>query len=108
MKIENMETFQLQSPLSIPFGWSQDIISNRSIGLVKITTNEGLVGWGEGCNGPSGKIIDDVLFPLLKGDDPTNISAAWAKRFHVMYNCNSVVGFGGSAISAIDIALWDI
>ena len=25
-----------------------------------------------------------------------------------MYNSNSVVGFGGSAISAIDIALWDI
>ena len=108
MKIENMETFQLQSPLSIPFGWSQDIISNRSIGLVKITTDEGLIGWGEGCNGPSGKIIDDILFPLLKGDDPTNISAAWAKMFHAMYNSNSVVGFGGSAISAIDIALWDI
>ena len=28
--------------------------------------------------------------------------------FHAMYNSNSVVGFGGSAISAVDIALWDI
>ena len=28
--------------------------------------------------------------------------------FHAMYNSNSVIGFGGSAISAVDIALWDI
>ena len=108
MKIKNIETFQLQAPLTVPFGWSQNIISNRSIGLVKITTDEGLIGWGEGCNGPSGRIIDDILFPLLINEDPTNISAAWMKMFHAMYNSNSVVGFGGSAISAIDIALWDI
>ena len=108
MKIKNIETFQLKSPLDIPFGWSQDTITSRSIGLVKITTDDGIIGWGEGCQGPSAKIIDDVLFPLLKDEDPTNISAAWAKMFHAMYNSNSVVGFGGSAISAVDIALWDI
>ena len=48
MKIKNIETFQLKSPLDIPFGWSQDTITSRSIGLVKITTDDGIIGWGEG------------------------------------------------------------
>ena len=43
MKITNFETFQLKAPLDIPFGWSQDTITSRSVGLVKITTDEGVL-----------------------------------------------------------------
>ena len=42
------------------------------------------------------------------GQDPLNRIGLWEKMFHSLYNRNEVVGFGGSAISAIDIALWDI
>jgi len=108
VKITNFETFQLEAPLEIPFGWSQDTITSRSIGLVKITTDEGIIGWGEGCGGPSAAVVNEIFAPLLKGHDPTNRLALWQKMFHSIYNANLAVGFGGSAISAVDTALWDI
>ena len=108
MKIKNLETFQLSAPLEIPFGWSQDTISSRSVGLVKITTDDGIVGWGEGCGGPSAAVVEDILAPLIIGENPINRLKLWQKMFHSLYNANLAVGYGGSAISAIDTALWDI
>ena len=108
MEIKNLETFQLSAPLEIPFGWSQDTISSRSVGLVKITTDDGIVGWGEGCGGPSAAVVEDILAPLIIGENPINRLKLWQKMFHSLYNANLAVGYGGSAISAIDTALWDI
>ena len=108
LKITNIETFQLSSDLDIPFGWSQDWIKRRSVGIVKITTDEGLVGWGEGCTGSSGHLIDSELSQILIGENPTKRQMLWQKMFHALYNANIAVGIGGSAISAIDTALWDI
>ncbi len=108
MEIKKLETFQLSAPLEIPFGWSQDTISSRSVGLVKITTDDGIVGWGEGCGGPSAAVVEDILAPLIIGENPINRLKLWQKMFHSLYNANLAVGYGGSAISAIDTALWDI
>ncbi|HJO60433.1 MAG TPA: mandelate racemase/muconate lactonizing enzyme family protein [SAR202 cluster bacterium] len=108
MEIKKLETFQLSAPLEISFGWSQDTISSRSVGLVKITTDDGIVGWGEGCGGPSAAVVEDILAPLIIGENPINRLKLWQKMFHSLYNANLAVGYGGSAISAIDTALWDI
>ena len=108
MKITGFETYQLTSKLEVPFGWSQDWINDRSIGIVKVTTDEGIVGWGEGCHGPSADVVQKIISPILLGTDPTNPSKAWQTMFHAMYTNNTAVGFGGSAISAVDTALWDI
>jgi len=108
MKITNIETFRLSAPLERPFAWSQYWTADRKVGIVKITTDEGIVGWGEGCEGSSEHVVQDILKPLLIGEDPINRIGLWEKMFHILYNRNEVVGFGGSAISAIDIALWDI
>ena len=32
----------------------------------------------------------------------------WERMFHALYNANIFVGLAGSALSAIDIALWDL
>lgn len=108
MKIIDIETFRLEAPLERPFAWSQYWTEKRTVGIVKITTDEGIVGWGEGCEGSSEHVVKDVLKPLLIGENPINRIGIWEKMFHSLYNRNEVVGFGGSAISAIDIALWDI
>ena len=42
------------------------------------------------------------------GQDPMNRVGLWQKMFHALYNPNIAVGIGGSAISAVDTALWDI
>lgn len=102
MQITAVEGFNLSCPLEQPFGWSQGWVEKRDVGIVKITTDDGLVGWGEG----SADV--DHLAPLLIGEDPMDRNGLWERCFHSMYNANNFVGFGGSALSAVDIALWDI
>ncbi len=108
MKITTIETYQLRCPLGEPFGWSQGWIDHRTTGLVKITTDAGIVGWGEGCTGPAAAVIGELFAPLLLGADPLNRNGLWQAMFTTLYNANQAVGFGGSALSAVDIALWDI
>ena len=105
MKIAAIETFDLTCPLERPFGWSQGWIDQRSTTLVKVSTDDGLVGWGEGA---AAGLIDGLLAPLLIGQDPMDRAGLWERMFHALYNGNNAVGLAGSALSALDIALWDL
>lgn len=78
--------------------------------IVEVTTSDGLVGVGEALarRGAVGyaRLIDEVLAPRLIGRDPADRRAHWkAMR-------GALSGRPGGqlveAISAIDIALWDI
>lgn len=77
---------------------------------IKVHTDEGFVGLGEPFLENHGDaVIAEVqrIEPFLVGQDPTRIEYLW----EVMYNSGS--GYKGgpikmSAISGIDIALWDI
>ncbi len=108
MKITRIETFDLECPLERPFGWSQGWIDKRSTGVVRLTTDDGLVGWGEGSGGAAGTIIHQRFAPILLNSNPFERAGLWQKMYHALYNANLTGGFGGSALSAIDIALWDI
>ena len=108
MLITNIEGFNLSSPLERPFGWSNGWISARVVGLLKIETDEGITGWGEGYVGARGDFVKQLFGDLLIGADPLNRNALWQGMFNRVYNGNNAGGFGGSAISAVDIALWDI
>lgn len=86
-------------------------IQTRDVFLVKIHTDEGIVGVGEGFALGSLRstemIVKEIISPLLIGADPTNIEGLWEK----MYKHSFRVGRRGivlAAMSAIDIALWDI
>ena len=105
MKITAIETFDLRCAIEPSFGWSQGWVDQRMTTLVKITTDDGLVGWGEGAAAP---IINNILAPLLIGQDPMQRAGLWERMFHALYNANNFVGLAGSALSALDIALWDI
>ncbi|MBI3957214.1 MAG: mandelate racemase/muconate lactonizing enzyme family protein [Chloroflexi bacterium] len=108
MRIASIESFLLEAPIAIPFGWSQGWIDRRHTGLVKITTDDGIVGWGEGLSSPAAALLHDGFAPFLLGADPVQRNGLWERMFHQLYNANLAGGFGGSAISAVDIALWDI
>lgn len=108
MKITTIETFLLESPIEQSFGWSQGWVGKRNTGLVKVTTDEGLVGWGEGISGPADAVIRDLFGPMLLGQNPLNRLGLWQQMFAALYNANVAGGFAGSAISALDTALWDI
>ena len=77
--------------------------------FVKLETNQGLVGWGEGTlEGKAGAAmacIDDFR-DFVIGADPMQVEHIWQSMYvHSFYRAGPVMG---SAISAIDQALWDI
>jgi L-alanine-DL-glutamate epimerase-like enolase superfamily enzyme len=83
---------------------------DRSV-LVKITSDDGTVGWGEtyGIVAPRAvtAIIDDVLGPVILGRDARDVAVIQEDLYDLM----RVRGFGGGyyadAIAGVDIALWD-
>ena len=79
---------------------------------VKITTDTGIVGWGEALApvlpGVSGKIIAELLTPVLLGMNPLDIKVIWNKLYGLMRDRGYYSGFMVDAITAVDCALWDI
>jgi hypothetical protein len=77
--------------------------------FVTVDTDEGIYGVGEsGLSGRELAVIGAVehLKPMLIGQDPSRIEHLWQLLFRGgFFPANRVIG---SAISAIDIALWDI
>ena len=53
MKIKTIKSFVLKNKLSKELGYSQQYYQNRTAHLVRVETDEGIVGWGE-CFGPGG------------------------------------------------------
>ena len=113
MKITGVEVHVLKSPLAEPFAFSQGWVRQRSATLVEVITDEGVIGWGEafaqGLEPPeiAAAAIEYALKPLLIGADPLATEVLW----HRMYHATRDYGRKGSvvaAISALDIALWDI
>lgn len=108
MKIKSIETFLLSDTLDERFYFSQFDYASRLICIVKVTTESGLVGWGEGY-GPANiiKAGIDFLTPMVIGESPLQSDLIWSKLFRrsIDYARKGVLL---SAISAIDVAIWDL
>lgn len=85
--------------------------------IVRVTTDEGVVGYGEGNHTPRAMkaIIDSPgshswsqgVKDLLLGEDPTSPERVWDR----MYRGTAMSGRRGmmiAVLAAIDVALWDI
>ncbi len=80
--------------------------------LVRVTTDQGIVGWGESHAVMTPRVvktaITDLFRPVLLGQDARQIEALWEK----MYSTQRLRGYGTGyftrAMAGIDIALWDI
>ncbi len=113
MKITTVRVHVLKSALDRPFAFSQGWVRQRSATLVEIETDAGITGWGEafaqGLEPPeiAAAVVTHALTPLVEGADPLDTEVLW----HRMYHASRDYGRKGSvlaAISAVDIACWDI
>lgn len=107
MKVVRIEAI----PVSCPE--PNDAGATRHLCLVRATTDEGLVGWGESITqwpeaGLATKAIIEGLADLVVGADPVETDRLWrAMKAHVWwYGYRG--GIASNAIAAIDIALWDL
>jgi L-rhamnonate dehydratase len=77
--------------------------------VVEIFTDAGLVGIGNAALSPlvTKSCIDHYLKPLLLGADPWDIEFLWQQMYRRTMAFGRK-GIGMTAISAVDIALWDL
>lgn len=108
MKIKSIESFIISDKLNKSFYFSQWEYSERKICIVKITSDTGHVGWGEGY-GPATIIQAGIkhLTPFVLDQNPLETETVWS----IMYRRTLDFSRSGvlvSAMSAIDVALWDL
>jgi L-rhamnonate dehydratase len=113
MKITDIEVIELRTP-----GWTgMTFDGSYDNCVVLVHTDQGVSGLAEVDSVPSviRAIVDAPrshthamgLKPILVGKDPSNVEALWDE----MYDATSYYGRRGAvihAISAVDIALWDL
>ncbi|ANK82908.1 MAG: hypothetical protein TEF_20455 [Rhizobiales bacterium NRL2] len=114
MKIRDAEII----PLKIPFtdgsagtGLMPQQWTHLDVALLKLTTEDGVTGWGDGfayhCAGATIAALRDMVLPLVVGaeiDDIPAFNRILQRRLHL----HGRYGITIFAISAVDIALWDI
>jgi len=108
MKIKKIEPFVVNQYLKEPFHFSQWEYQSRTICLVKITTDNGIYGWGEGY-GPANLVKAGIEFftPFILEMDPLEHETIW-QHMYLRSLDYARKGVLLAALSAIDIALWDI
>ena len=89
MKIKTIKSFVLKNKLSKELGYSQQYYQNRTAHLVRVETDEGIVGWGE-CFGPGNiaiankHILENVIAPMVIGENPINKEHIWQKVYNLL------------------------
>jgi D-galactarolactone cycloisomerase len=98
----------LIADLAEPFAYSQAWYRRRGAMIVEITTEDGITGWGEAFGPPELTApIVAWLAPLVIGQDAMAREAIWQALYNRLRD-HGQRGLVVEAISAIDIALWDI
>jgi len=109
MRITAVETYPVSLTMDKPVKMAHSHIAQSHNVLVKVTTDEGVVGWGEATSSPrvtgetQGGIVSAVriLGALITGENPLDRSSLWSRMSAAVYG-------NASAIGAIDIAVHDI
>ncbi len=81
---------------------------HSTILVTRVETDDGLVGWGVGnASAATRETVNSTMGPFLKGKDPMETELIWDQLWWT-FNQRALTGTVMSAISAIDIALWDL
>ena len=110
MIIERIETFPLRIPFRPGAGPAGTAGAVGSL-LVKVTTDEGVKGWGEAFGFEAVPVtrraVEELVAPLCAGRDAAPIAPLMREvqqKLHVFGRAGAVM----HALSAVDTALWDI
>ena len=110
MKIAQLDSFIV----SVPYRWRENSARVRRDGvsavLVRLETDEGLVGWGECCPGPDVESIRAVVQaaePILRGRNPWDAEKLAHHFFHTAHWDLRPMS-GNFAFAGLDMALRDI
>jgi len=116
VKISSIEAMVLKAPVpgigtwqaasfAVPFKFAETT-------LVRVETEDGVVGWGE-VHAPvapevTKTVIDTLIAPNLIGLDALQPTVLWDRQYALMRPRGHSLGFMLEAMSGVDIALYDI
>ncbi len=111
-RIATVEARTISIPLSKPLAFSTRYVAQREFTLVRVRTADGVEGTGYCyCGNRAGRLVTEFVRDLLGthviGANPTAVDTIWA----AMYRDGILLarrGAGLRAISAVDVALWDL
>jgi L-alanine-DL-glutamate epimerase-like enolase superfamily enzyme len=110
VKIASVESFVLRIPTRKPISLD---LPEHSLVVAEIRTDQGITGlgyslaFGGGGDRAIQVYLETRLAPLLLGQDPLFVERLWQRMFRADRGIKRQ-GIAGYAVSALDIALWDI
>jgi L-alanine-DL-glutamate epimerase-like enolase superfamily enzyme len=114
MRITDVKAFPISSPIPPERQNRLGIgrLAKRDAVLVKVMTDEGLVGWGESHHGRNpgavANMVNNTMRQLVLGMDPTDTNAIWSKVYKAQIASHGMGAGSVIALSGIDMACWDI
>lgn len=114
MRIADVRSFPISFPVpadkSVTLGIGKTV--KRDAVLVRVETDEGLVGWGEAhhgrCPGAVSRVVETTLRDLVIGKDALDVVGVWAHVYKMQLASHGVGAAASMALSGLDCALWDI
>ena len=114
MKITNITacplSFEIPEKFRVTLGIGSAI--KRDCVLVKVETDEGLVGWGEShagrAPGAVAQLVNTTLKSLAMGMDASDVVGVWHKIYTMQLASHGMGAACAIAMSGLDMALWDI
>lgn len=112
MMISSIESRHLSVPLvePIPASAARPLTETLSVHLLRLESDGGEVAWGEAWCNSAGELDEavELLAPLVLGADPLDRGALWERMVDRLTGEKQALPAGASALSAIDVALWDL
>lgn len=114
MKIVEIKAYPTSFPVprdgGVRLGIGQAV--KRDCVMVKVTTEDGIVGWGESHHGRAhtaiAKLVETTLSQLILGMDAFDTTGVWARIYKFQLGSHGMGAGCAMAMSGIDMALWDI
>ena len=114
MKIVSVEavpiSYQVPEGNNVRLGIGRAV--KRDAVLIKVTTEDGVIGWGEShhgrCPGAIAKLVDTTIRELVVGLDARNNVEVWSKVYQMQLATHGMGYASAMALSGLDMALWDI
>lgn len=113
-RIRDIQAFAVSFPIApenaVQLGMGRAV--KKDAVVVKVTTDSGLVGWGESHHGKAhtavAQLVNTTLRQLAVGMDATDVVGVWDRIYWKQLASHGVGAGCAMAMSGIDLALWDI
>ncbi|WP_250478125.1 MULTISPECIES: mandelate racemase/muconate lactonizing enzyme family protein [unclassified Caballeronia] len=114
MKILDIVAYPVTVPVPPAYQVSLGIgrMVKRDTVIVKVITDEGIVGWGESHHGRAhlavATLVNTTLKQLVTGFEATDVNGVWSQIYRYQLASHGMGAACAAAMSGIDMALWDI